>query len=95
MYRTRASLTLFLLPMLGACVGTMDDNGSTKARTVPDEVVALADPSQNVLTARLMPEDGCFWYEYVGPVETTLLPLRTPQGNPICGQSSEVAQAGA
>jgi hypothetical protein len=31
-----------------------------------------------------MPEDGCYWYRYVGPVETTYLPLRTIEGRPIC-----------
>ena len=31
-----------------------------------------------------LPEDGCYWYEHVGPVETTMLPLRTAEGRPIC-----------
>lgn len=44
----------------------------------------LAGPGQNLATARLRPEDGCYWYEHSGPVETTLLPLRTARGNPIC-----------
>jgi hypothetical protein len=44
----------------------------------------MAAPDQDVATARLVPEDGCYWYEHSGPVETTLLPLRTANGNPIC-----------
>ena len=49
-------------------------------------VLALAAPGQNAMTARVLPEDNCYWYEHRGPVETTLLPLRTPAGNPICTQ---------
>ena len=51
---------------------------------VPEAVIAMAAPDQDVATARLVPEDGCYWYEHSGPVETTLLPLRTANGNPIC-----------
>jgi hypothetical protein len=51
---------------------------------VPEAVVAMAAPDQDVATARLLPEDGCYWYEHSGPVETTLLPLRTANGNRIC-----------
>ena len=50
---------------------------------VPEAVIALAAPDQDVATARLVPEDGCYWYEHSGPVETTLFPLRTPNGNRI------------
>jgi len=51
---------------------------------VPEAVIAMAAPDQDVATARLVPEDGCYWYKHSGPVETTLLPLRTANGNPIC-----------
>jgi hypothetical protein len=51
---------------------------------VPEAVIAMAGPDQDVATARLVPEDGCYWYEHSGPVETTLLPLRTANGNRIC-----------
>jgi hypothetical protein len=57
---------------------------SQEPETVPDAVIALAAPDQNIETARLRPEDGCYWYEHSGPVETTLVPLRSPAGNPIC-----------
>jgi len=39
---------------------------------------------QDLTTARLRPEDGCYWYEHSGPVENTLVPLRSAGGNPIC-----------
>ena len=69
--------------LLGAC--STDMNGtSQEPETVPDAVIALAAPDQNIETARLRPEDGCYWYEHSGPVETTLVPLRSPAGNPIC-----------
>ena len=32
----------------------------------------------------LLEEDGCYWFEHDGPVETTLLPLRSRQGGQIC-----------
>ncbi|MGB0659328.1 MAG: hypothetical protein ACPGNV_04035 [Mangrovicoccus sp.] len=53
---------------------------------VSDTIRAMAAPHQNVDTARVLPEDGCYWYEHSGPVETTLLPLRTAEGRPICTQ---------
>jgi len=54
---------------------------------VPASVVNLAAPDQDLTTARLQ-DDGCFWYEHSGPVETTLVPLRAVGGNPICTQSA-------
>ena len=51
---------------------------------LPDEVVALAAPNQNIETARLSSDDNCYWYEHVGPVETTLIPLISLRGGPIC-----------
>lgn len=63
-----------------AAIGTED----TEPGTIPDQVVALAAPYQDVSTARLLPRDGCYWYLHQGPVETTLLPLRTIDGRPIC-----------
>jgi hypothetical protein len=50
----------------------------------PEAVVALADPRQDLTTVKLDPADGCYVYRYVGPVETTFLPVRTPTGSPIC-----------
>ncbi|WP_281969014.1 hypothetical protein [Roseovarius nanhaiticus] len=56
--------------------------------SLPENVITMADPDQDLSTARLRPEDNCFWYEHKGPVETTLVPLRSPQGNPICATPS-------
>ncbi|TDT72722.1 hypothetical protein BDE40_3574 [Litoreibacter halocynthiae] len=70
--------------LLSACTATISPNRSSKVRQVPDEVVNLAALGQDLSTARLLPEDGCYWYEHRGRVETTLLPLRSARGNPIC-----------
>jgi len=51
---------------------------------VPEAVIVMAAPDSDVATARLVPADGCYWYEPSGPVETTLVPLRTVTGNRIC-----------
>ncbi len=62
----------------------MSADAVAEPQKLPEEVVALAAPHQNVATARLQTEDNCYWYEHVGPVETTLLPLLSRRGGPIC-----------
>lgn len=75
----------FLIPLaLSGCVAGGAPSGDRPLPPLPEEVVAVAAPWQDLTTARLMPEDGCYWYQHQGPVETTLLPLRTPEGRPIC-----------
>lgn len=59
------------------------------AARLPDSIIAIAAPNQDLNTVRVMPEDGCLWYRHTGPVETTLLPLRTREGRPICTQPVE------
>nr|WP_245727277.1 hypothetical protein [Paracoccus isoporae] len=51
---------------------------------IPEYVLALAAPGQNLQTARLNPEDQCYWYIHNGPVETTEIPLRSGRGRHIC-----------
>lgn len=72
---------------LGACtapVSVIDKaDDKTDKPAVPEAVIRLAAPNQNVYSARLQ-SDGCYWYEYSGPVETTLLPLVTADGKRIC-----------
>lgn len=57
-------------------------------RPVPEEVAALAAPGQDLSRVRLRSADRCFWYLHAGPVEDTMIPLRTPRGNPICAPST-------
>nr|WP_235963019.1 hypothetical protein [Ruegeria haliotis] len=59
-------------------------NAANRIGNLPESVQALAAPGQNLATARLLPQDNCYWYEYSGPVETTLIPLRATNGGPIC-----------
>jgi hypothetical protein len=63
---------------------TAPDGGSARVGNLPESVVRLAAPNQDLTTARLLPEDGCYWYQHSGPVETTMVPLRAVGGNPIC-----------
>ncbi len=80
---------------LGACTdlqtGGIGGAGAVPMGDVPEAVAAMAAPNQNLQTARVLPEDGCYWYSHSGPVETTLLPLRTANGNPICTQPTPEA----
>lgn len=56
----------------------------TQVGNVPASVASLAASGQDLSTARFMLEDGCYWYEHSGPVEVTLVPLRSAGGSPIC-----------
>ena len=53
-------------------------------KELPEGVALIAAPYQNLQEVILKPEDGCYWYRHVGPVETTMLPLRSVRGRPIC-----------
>ena len=84
MYR-RSAILLFFGLALGACSESLSNSqGSGSLPPLPEQVAALAAPNQDLATARLRPEDNCYWYMHSGPVEDTLLPLRTSGGNPIC-----------
>ncbi|MCB1333780.1 MAG: hypothetical protein KDK26_09025 [Roseivivax sp.] len=69
---------------LAGCEPVPASNPRPGVVSVPQSVASIAAPYQDVTTARLKPEDGCFWYLHQGPVETTELPLRTADGSPIC-----------
>ncbi len=60
---------------------------------LPDSLRAMAAPYQNLNAVRLNPADGCYVYQYAGPVETTFLPLRSKDGRPICTKRVEVEVA--
>lgn len=91
---TRHMILISALLALGACtVETMEAQNpqSGAPADVPEQVRMLAAPYQDLTTIRLMPEDGCYWYQHVGPVETTMLPLRSVEGRPICLQRAVAA----
>lgn len=70
--------------MIGAACAENGAGGAGSVTNLPEEVVAMVAPNQDLTTARILPEDGCYWYSHKGPVETTLLPLRNVAGRPIC-----------
>ena len=83
----KAFQALAALMLVGACTETTAISSDSKAGTlsrVPEAVAQIAAPGQDLNAVKIMPEDGCYWYRYVGPVETTYLPLRTIEGRPIC-----------
>jgi hypothetical protein len=65
---------------MSACVTTTPE-GETEQ--VSEQVRALAAPGQDLTQVRLE-SDGCYWYRYEGPVETTFLPLLTREDRMIC-----------
>ncbi|MGR3757396.1 MAG: hypothetical protein ACU0AT_09260 [Tranquillimonas sp.] len=82
----RAHLAVGTLMLLAACAGQVEQSSAPTpgfVETLPEEVIALAAPYQNLQAVRLA-EDGCYWYQHIGQVETTMLPLRTVGGQPIC-----------
>lgn len=88
--KLKIATTFLILIALGACSDLPD--GATPGefgdlKPASEAVVALAAPYQNLNLVILKPEDGCFWYLHDGPVEMTLLPLRTAKGGLICTQS--------
>jgi hypothetical protein len=73
--------------VLAACAPTLDtavaeDDGFLTE--LPEAVLAVVAPHQNLRAVQIMPEDGCYWYRHRGPVETTMLPLLTTAGRHIC-----------
>lgn len=89
--RSRPAGLLAAMFLLGACSASLTgEPQATDPRIgeLPASVAALADPNQDLLSAHLRPEDGCYWYRYAGPVETTLLPLRTTDGQRICASTA-------
>lgn len=65
------------------------------AATLPEGVLSIAAPYQDLSTARVDETTGCYVYQHRGPVETTYLPLRSTEGRPICTRApDELADAG-
>ncbi|MEX1233899.1 MAG: hypothetical protein WEB56_02810 [Roseovarius sp.] len=71
-------------------MGTMGQNGQEGFLSpVPEAVAQMAAPYQDMTAVRLEPSTGCFVYRHRGPVETTMLPLRTEDGRAICTAKDE------
>ena len=89
--RLRPTLLSGILLAMGACsipVAPATDKSTGFISELPEGVALIAAPYQNLQEVILKPEDGCYWYRHVGPVETTMLPLRTVEGRPICTEAA-------
>ncbi len=81
--------------LLAACSDFQSGNGVPSSQFIdklPDGVLAIAAPYQNLNAVRIDPADGCYVYNHAGPVETTFLPLRAVNGQPICTRQPEAPQ---
>ncbi|PPB80936.1 hypothetical protein LV82_01669 [Albidovulum inexpectatum] len=84
---------VFVALALGGCVASTPKTDPDGFLTeTPDWVLEVAAPGQNLSTIKVNPEDGCYWYLHQGPVEATLLPLRSRDGRLICTAESPRAQ---
>lgn len=85
---TPLNLLAISLVVLSACArpiaGTETEPGFFEE--LPEGLAETAAPGQPLHAVRIQPEDGCYWYQHVGPVETTLLPLRSRAGGMICSR---------
>lgn len=84
MQKRHAAIMVAIVGLAGCAAPPGGIGDPYQIGNLPDSVVSLAAPGQDLTTARLNPDDNCYWYEYQGPVETTLVPLRAVGGSPIC-----------
>lgn len=78
---------LTALPLLAACQDISTAGGSVPSpfiAEVPESILEIAAPGQNLNALLIDPVDGCYTYQHVGPVENTMLPLSASNGRPIC-----------
>lgn len=75
--------------LLAGCTGVGGIDAQGHLTNLSDNLVAIAAPYQDLSTVRINPDDGCYEYRHVGPVETTYLPLRARAGNPLCSRPPE------
>lgn len=78
-----------LVVLLAGCTELSGTNSEGHLTNLSDNLIAIAAPYQDLSTVRINPEDGCYEYRHVGPVETTYLPLRAKAGNPLCSRPPE------
>ncbi len=89
---TKPFLLIATLPLvLAACDASQmgSTSSGTPASNLPEGVLEIVAPSQNLSTARVDETSGCYVYLHNGPVESTYLPLRARNGQPICAREPE------
>ena len=72
---------------LSACVDANTASSSAPNQfiaEVPEGVLSIAAAGQDLTALQIDPVDGCYTFRHIGPVETTMLPLRAKNGRPIC-----------
>ncbi|MGH1578473.1 hypothetical protein [Planktotalea sp.] len=85
--KTKHILLICALPALAACqtVNSAANTGPSQfIAEVPEGVTSIAAAGQDLSALKIDPIDGCYTYRHIGPVETTMLPLRASNGRPIC-----------
>lgn len=91
----RSTTLLALIPLaLAACTTPRKITEEGFIAELPEGVLAIAAPYQDLSAVRIDPTTGCYVYRHIGPVENTFLPLRTPQGGPICTAPTDDRTAG-
>lgn len=93
----RTLLLIFSTLAVSACANVVPGDAASVngfIQELPEDVLAITAPSQDLNTVMIDPTDGCFVYRHTGPVETTFLPLRAVNGRPICSRLPEQIQAG-
>ncbi|MXQ08624.1 hypothetical protein GQ651_12280 [Alphaproteobacteria bacterium GH1-50] len=84
----KLTCALLATGLLAGCATTGGRDGDF-FRELPEGMAELAAPNQDLTRVTLLEEDNCFWYEHDGPVETTLLPLRSKRGRHLCQATAE------
>ena len=86
-------LSVGALTLLAACGSVQSSNSAPSdgfIKELPEGVLSIVAPYQDLNAVRIDPVDGCFIYRHNGPVETTFLPLRSVNGRPICTRPADV-----
>ena len=81
--------------LLTSCGEIQSGNGDPSGRFImalPQGVLAVAAPYQDLKAVQIDQSNGCYVYRHVGPVESTYLPLRTVEGRPICTRPAEAVE---
>lgn len=86
----KSGFLVMLAPMaLMACDANYGKPQSEFIPELPERVLEIAAPYQDLNAVKIDPADGCYVYRHIGPVETTFLPLRTRDGRPICTRAPD------
>lgn len=87
---TKRLVAAALIPLaLAGCevAPTSGAGGTTAVSNLPENIMEMAAPHQDLSRARVDEATGCYVYLHSGPVENTYLPLRTRDGRPICTEA--------